>query len=227
MIFSGHDQAPIAQDLLPDWPSILGERAPRLELEIGSGHGGFALAFAARHPERALVAVEQRRAFADAVAARAARRGLDNLVVVNGDARVLAPRLFWPGSLAAIHVHFPDPWWKRRHERRRLLDDGMSALLFRLLQPGGLLDFRTDVERYALEARERLEPVGFVNAAGPGRFAERVPDEIPSTREKRYLASGHPVWRLRLLRPGPQGDKRTPSPGARECSSRQAREHDP
>lgn len=202
MIFSGQDEGPIAQDLLPEWRAVVGPAAARLELEIGSGHGGFALAFAARHPERALVAIEQRRAFAAAVAARAARRGLSNLVVVNGDARLLAPRLFRSGSLAAVHVHFPDPWWKRRHHRRRLVDGGMSGLLFRLLEPGGVLDFRTDVERYALEACEWLEPLGFVNAAGPGRFAGPAPDEIPSTREKRYLESGQPVWRLRLLRPG-------------------------
>ncbi|HEU4385378.1 MAG TPA: tRNA (guanine-N7)-methyltransferase [Anaeromyxobacteraceae bacterium] len=203
MIFTAPDDAPIARDLLPDWRALLGPGAARLELEIGSGHGGFALAFAARHPERALVALEQRRSFAAGLAARAARRGLANLVVVNGDARLLAPRLFRPGSLSAIHVHFPDPWWKRKHQRRRLVDDGMSALLFRLLEPGGLLDFRTDVERYALEARARLEALGFENRAGPVGFAERDPEEIPSTREKRYLATGHPVWRLRLVRPGP------------------------
>ncbi len=51
-------------------------------------------------------------------------------------------------------------------------------------------------------ARERLEPLGFLNAAGPGRFAEPAPGEIPSTREKRYLATGQPVWRLTLVRPG-------------------------
>ena len=202
MIVTAPDDAPIAEDLLPDWRAILGEGAARLELEIGSGHGGFALAFAERHPERALVAVEQRRAFAEDVAGRAARRRLRNLLVVNGDARLLCPRLFRPGSLWAIHVHFPDPWWKRKHQRRRLVDDGMSALLFRLLRPGGGLDLRTDVERYAFEARERLEPLGFVNAAGAGRFAEHDAEDIPSTREKRYLATGQPVWRLRLMRPG-------------------------
>jgi tRNA (guanine-N7-)-methyltransferase len=122
-------------------------------------------------------------------------------VVLVGDARILAPRLFPAGSLAAVHVHFPDPWWKRRHERRRLVDDGMSTLILRLLRPGGLLDFRTDVERYARDAVERLEEAGFENALGPGRFAEREPDEIPSTREKRYLAAGQPVWRLRMTRP--------------------------
>lgn len=201
MIFANEDDAPIALDLMPDWPARLGLRAGALELEIGSGHGGFALAFARERPDRALVAVEQRRKFADELRARAEKRGHANLVVVHGDARILAPRMFQAGALAAIHVHFPDPWWKRRHHRRRLVDDGMSTLLYRLLRPGGLLDFRTDVERYALEAIERLEAIGFVNEAGRGAFADAPPGEIPSTREKRYLATGQRVWRLRLRRP--------------------------
>ncbi len=201
MIFAAGDDAPIALDLLPDWRARLGPRADALELEIGAGHGGYALAFARMRPDRALVAIEQRRKFADELRARAEKRGHTSLVVIQGDARLLAPRLFAAGSLAAIHVHFPDPWWKRRHHRRRLVDEGMSALLFRLLRPGGLLDFRTDVERYAVEAIERLEAEGFENAAGRGAFADAPPDEIPSTREKRYLATGQRVWRLRLRRP--------------------------
>jgi tRNA (guanine-N7-)-methyltransferase len=148
------------------------------------------------------VAIEQRRKFAADLDTRARLRGHANLVVIHGDARLLAPRLFREGSLQAIHVHFPDPWWKRRHRRRRLVDEGMSLLLLRLLAPGGLLDLRTDVEQYAAEAAPRLEAVGFANEAGAGRFAGRPEGEIPSTREKRYLASGQPVWRLRLRRPG-------------------------
>jgi len=201
MIFSDEDEAPIALDLHPDWAGMLGPVARNLELEIGSGHGGYALAFGARHPDRVLVAVEQRRKFAADLEARALRRKLGNLVVLIGDARLLAPRIFRAGSLDAVHVHFPDPWWKRKHERRRLVDDGMSTLLLRLLRPGGLLDFRTDVERYAEDAVVRLEEAGFENEHGPGRFSEREPDEIPSTREKRYLATGQPVWRLRMHRP--------------------------
>jgi tRNA (guanine-N7-)-methyltransferase len=196
-----NDDAPIALDLRPDWGSRFGDAARRLELEVGAGHGGFAVAFGERHPDRALVALERRRAFAAEVSERVRRRGLRNVLVLQGDARLLAPRLFTAGALAAVHVHFPDPWWKRRHHRRRLVDDGTSVLLFRLLGAGGELDFRTDVERYALEAAERLVEAGFVNPAGPGCFAERPPDEIPSTREKRYLACGQRVWRLRLLRP--------------------------
>ncbi len=201
MVFLDADDTPIACDLFPNWAERFGTAAGRLELEIGSGHGGFALAFGERHPERALVAIEQRKKFAMEVADRAARRRLANLLVLQGDARLLAPRLFRPASLAAIHVHFPDPWWKRRHHRRRIVDDGMSCLLFQLLAPGGELDLRTDVESYAVGALARLEPFGFVNTAGPGRFAERPEGEIPSTREKRYLATGQPVWRIRLARP--------------------------
>jgi tRNA (guanine-N7-)-methyltransferase len=202
MISASSDDAPIALDRLPDWGALLGaEAAAKLELEIGSGHGGYALGFARAHPDRALVAIEQRRAFADALRAKLEKRGHRGVVAIWGDARVLAPRLFRAGSLAAVHVHFPDPWWKRRHGKRRLVDDGMSQLLLGLLEPGGLLDFRTDVEAYALGAIERLEAAGFENESGRGRFAERPGDELPSTREKRYLASGQPVWRLRLRRP--------------------------
>jgi tRNA (guanine-N7-)-methyltransferase len=201
MIFQADDAGALALDLFPDWGARFGAAAARdLELEIGSGHGGFALAFARAHPERALVAIEQRHKFARELAAKAEGRKLPNLLALQGDARILAPRLFRAGSLAVIHVHFPDPWWKRRHHTRRLVDDRMSALLLGLLRPGGLLDFRTDVEAYALGAVERLEEVGFENEAGPGRFSERPADELPSTREKRYLAAGQPVWRLRLRR---------------------------
>ncbi len=201
MISTGTDQAPIAVDRFPDWRARFGPLVERLELEIGCGHGGYAVAFGAARPDRALVGIEQRRKFAAMVEEKVAKRGLQNVQVICGDGRLMAPRLFPAGSLAAIHVHFPDPWWKRRHAERRLVDDRMSTMLLGLLRPGGLLDFRTDVERYALDAVARLEEVGFENEAGPGRFCEAPEGELPSTREKRYLQTGQRVWRLRLRAP--------------------------
>jgi tRNA (guanine-N7-)-methyltransferase len=198
MAFATEDADPLVMDMLPDWRVHFGERP--LSLEIGPGHGGFAVAWASAHPDRALVAIEQRAKFAAEVAARGHRQQLSNLLVLRGDARLMAPRLFAEGSLASIHFHFPDPWWKRRHQRRRLLDGSLSWMLLRLLRPGATLDFRSDVEGYGLAALEELEAVGFENTAGKGRFAERG-DDIPSTREKRYLETGQVVYRLRLKRP--------------------------
>src|SRR5574341_1540398 len=99
MIFQGDDDAPLALDRFPDWTERFGPAAGELELEIGSGHGGFALAFARARPARALVAIEQRLKFAREVAAKAEARALRNLLVLQGDARLLAPRLFRAGSL--------------------------------------------------------------------------------------------------------------------------------
>ncbi len=191
--------APVLPDQ-PDWSAVFGRPAP-LHLEIGSGHGGFALGFAAAHPEVDFVAIEWRKKFAEITWARAVARGLANLVVVGADARTEAPRLFGPASLAAIHLHFPDPWWKRRHFKRRVIDEGFAHLLFALLVPGGLLDVRTDVEDRARDMETLLDAAGFANEAGPGGFSARPEGEIPSSREKRYLAAGEPVWRLRLFRP--------------------------
>jgi tRNA (guanine-N7-)-methyltransferase len=180
-------------ELYPDWERDFGRAAP-LELEIGPGRGAFALDHAARHPEIDLVAIESRRSDCELIRARAERRGLHNLTVLQGDARLLIPRLFSPGSLAAVHVQFPDPWWKKRHHKRRMIDTELAAQLRRLLAPGGIVDFRTDVEAYAREGVQTWLEAGFA----------QLPDEPPevlSTRERRYAVSGQPVFRARFRNP--------------------------
>jgi tRNA (guanine-N7-)-methyltransferase len=184
----------------PDWASIFGRQAP-LELELGSGAGGFALAYSALHPGVNYLAIEWRKKYAREVEHRARTRGLDNLRVVEADARVVVPRLFSPGSLAAIHFQFPDPWWKRAHQKRQLLSTDFSRLLFNLLCPGGLFDLRTDVEDRAQGMLATLERAGFTNPLGPGAFHPSDPEEPVSSRERRYLASGEPVYRARLRKP--------------------------
>jgi tRNA (guanine-N7-)-methyltransferase len=184
----------------PDWNAVFGRAGCPLHLELGSGHGGFALATAAARPELNFVAIEQRKKFADQTRARAQQRGLGNLLVLQADAQREVPRLFAEGSVDEIHIHFPDPWWKRRHLKRRLLEPRTAGLLLVRLKPGGVLDLRTDVLERALEMRDVLEGIGFENLAGRGSFSDRTEGEIPSTREKRYLAAGLPVYRLRLRR---------------------------
>src|ERR1700686_3427150 len=134
-------------DETPDWPREFGRAQGEqiLELEIGPGRGGFALDHAQAHPEIDLVAIETRRSDCEQIRSRARKRNLMNLAVLQGDGRLLVPRCFRPGQLAALHVQFPDPWWKKRHHKRRLVDVELAGLARTLLRAGGTVDFRTDV----------------------------------------------------------------------------------
>lgn len=185
---------PLPSELFPDWKRDFGRDAP-LELEIGPGRGAFALDHARLHPELDLVLIETRRSDCELIRSRAARRGLGNLLVLQGDAKLLLPRLFQPASLSAVHVQFPDPWWKKRHHKRRMIDVGFAAQMRALLAPGGLVDFRTDVPAYAREAAQTWIEAGFEPLA-------EEPPEVFSTRERRYAVTGQPVFRARFRNPG-------------------------
>lgn len=183
----------------PDWSAVFGGPGP-LELEIGSGAGAFALGYAARHPSRRYVAIEWRKKYARELEHRARARGVSNLRVVEADARAVIPRLFAPGSLAGIHLQFPDPWWKRAHRKRAILTPGFATMLLELSAPGGVFDLRTDVRSRAEEMLATLEAAGWHNPLGPGSFHPADPDDVPSSRERRYLESGEPVYRALLTR---------------------------
>ena len=183
-------------EVFPDWERDFGRKAP-LELEIGPGRGAFALDHAALHPELDLVLLETRRSDCELIRARAAKRGLRNLMVLHGDARLLVARLFPPGSLSALHVQFPDPWWKKRHHKRRMVDVDFALRARGFLAPGGVVDFRTDVPAYAREGEQTWLDAGFEKLPGE-------PPEVLSTRERRYAITGQPVFRARFRNPGPE-----------------------
>jgi tRNA (guanine-N7-)-methyltransferase len=183
----------------PDWEKVFGRKAP-LELEIGCGAGGFALEHCRRHPELNYVAFEWRKKYAREVAHRAEKHGLTNLKVIEGDAREQVPLLFTPGSLSQLHLQFPDPWWKRAHQKRAILQPEFTRYLLTLLAPGGRFDFRTDVQDVGERGLKVLEDAGFYNPLGPLVFHPYDPEEAPSTRERRYLISGAPVYRARLVK---------------------------
>lgn len=192
-------RGPLDRASLVDWDREFGREAP-LEVEIGSGMGGFALGQAAAHPEINLIAIEIRKKFAGETAEKAKARGLTNLRVLNADAKVILPRIVAPRSVDVIHIQFPDPWWKPRHHERRLVEDEFSILLYNLLKPTGLLEVRTDVEARGVEMCAALEAVGFLNRFGQGELAPYDPTEVPSTRERGYLARNEPVYRYKFNR---------------------------
>ncbi len=205
---------------LPDWPALFGhvDGARPLELELGFGRGHFALDHARLHPERDLVAIEVRRSDCDDLRARVIQRQLVNLIVLQGDARLLVPSCFAPASLDAVHVHFPDPWWKKRHWKRRLVDADLARSLWTPLRPGGELDVRTDIRGYALEALAVLEEAGWGNVAGKGELWPETP-EVLSSRERRYAIEKTLVYRMRFLRPT-EGNAAQPSRSGRSWVDR-------
>jgi tRNA (guanine-N7-)-methyltransferase len=175
-----------------------------LELEIGPGRGWFLVERAEAEPRAALVGLEIRRKWAAIVDGRLVQRGLSPRVrVFAEDARHALPRLTPDASLRRVFVHFPDPWWKKRHHKRLVMKDGFFDQVARLLEPEGELFVQTDVEERAAlyEAMVSLD-ARFV-AAGDAPGSPRLADHAyvaRSPRERRAIADGLPVHRTRWRR---------------------------
>ncbi len=130
-----------------DARAIFRERAP-LEIEVGSGKGLFLAASASAQPDRNFLGVEIAGKYARFAAARVAVRELANAVVVRADAQRLMTELMPDDSVEAVHIYFPDPWWKARHKKRRVMNPAMATQVERVLTSGGRLHFWTDVAEY-------------------------------------------------------------------------------
>lgn len=180
------------------WENFFGLPGP-LEVEIGSGKGDFAANYGAKYPSRRLVALEHRRTYAEMTHQQVSRLGLNNVRVYQADAKQAIPKLFTPGSLQRVHLYFPDPWWKRRHFKRRVIDSDFSRILLHLLAPGGFLHIRTDVEERAHDMLSILSQTGFHNSSSTD-YSPFDPEDVPTTREKRLLHN-ETVWRMNLYRP--------------------------
>src|SRR5262249_54578576 len=130
-----------------DSAALFGRAAP-LEVEVGSGKGLFLAGAAASRPVHDYLGIEMAAKYARFTAARLVARELTNARIVHGDAKRIFPELLPAHSLAAVHVYFPDPWWKARHKKRRMMSDSFVRDVERTLIAGGRLHFWTDVEEY-------------------------------------------------------------------------------
>jgi tRNA (guanine-N7-)-methyltransferase len=177
-----------------DATAVFGRRAP-LVLEIGFGMGQATAAIAAARPDTDFVGVEVHEAGVGALLQRIEAAALTNLRIVRHDAVEVLQHMVAPGSLAAVHLFFPDPWPKKRHWKRRLVQPPFVALVASRLAPGGVLHCATDWQPYAEQMLEVLgaEPQLENTAAG---YAPR-PAYRPVTKfEQRGVALGHGVWDL-------------------------------
>jgi len=182
--------APAALDL----SAIFGRSAPKI-LEIGFGMGEATAAIAAAHPDCDYLGIEVHTPGVGALLKMAGELGLANLRVIQHDAVEVVRDMIAPGSLDGIHLFFPDPWPKKRHHKRRLVQPTFVSLLASRLKPGGYLHCATDWGDYAEQMLSVLcaEP-SLANTAGA--FAPR-PDHRPETKfESRGLRLGHDVWDL-------------------------------
>lgn len=176
-----------------DWRRVFGRNAP-VVLEIGFGMGETTAAIAAAQPGVDFLGVEMHLPGVGALLRRIDAAGLTNVRVLRHDA-VDVVDMITPASLAGIHVYFPDPWPKKRHHKRRLLQPPFAHALAARLAPGGYLHVATDWRPYADEILAMLgsEPLLVNTAAG---FAPR-PAWRPLTKfEQRGIARGHPVFDL-------------------------------
>ncbi|MFQ6172979.1 tRNA (guanosine(46)-N7)-methyltransferase TrmB [Oryzobacter sp. R7] len=144
---------------LPDGPLVPQEafgRVGPVVLEIGSGHGAAAIAFCRAHPEADLVTVEVHVPGVARMLAAAESAGVRNLWVHPGDAMPFVTDRVAEGSLAAVHLFFPDPWPKKKHAKRRFVQQHTLSLLASRLVPGGVLRFATDHAVHAEHVRDQL-----------------------------------------------------------------------
>lgn len=172
-----------------------------IELEIGPGpKAGFLLERAAAAPEALLVGLEIRRKWATVGDERLAKHGFGKHArVFCEDARIALPRLRPDGGVRRVFLHFPDPWWKKRHQKRLVMGDVFLTEVARLLQPGGELYIQTDVEE---RAELYAKVVGECDAFVPAGDVEGSPVVVAnpygarSPREHRAIADGLPVHRM-------------------------------
>lgn len=179
---------------LTDFGATFGRQAP-LIVEIGFGMGDATAQIAQARPDADFLGIEVHPPGVGALLQRIEERGLGNLRILQHDAVEVLEQMVAPGTLAGVHVFFPDPWHKKRHHKRRLIQPPFVALLASRLAPGGYLHCATDWQPYAEQMLEVLGAEPALRNRFDG-YAPR-PDYRPLTKfENRGLKLGHGVWDL-------------------------------
>ena len=181
--------------VLFDWTAVFGNAAP-VEIEVGFGKGLFLLTAATAAPGVNFLGIEIVRKYQLLAATRMAKRGLRNVRLVKADARTFLRDCVAAESVAAIHVYFPDPWWKKRHQKRRVFTAEFVAACVRVLRPGGRLLAVTDVEDYfrliqeTVQQQPSLEPLPPPEEKAPAHDMDYL-----TNFERKFRKEGRAIWR--------------------------------
>jgi tRNA (guanine-N7-)-methyltransferase len=182
------------------WLAIFGNENP-VEVEVGCGKGLFLVSAAGSFPKRNFFGIEIAGKFAGFTAARLAQNSLTNARVAHADARRVLTEWTADSSVTAMHIYFPDPWWKRRHKKRRIFTDSFLTQVIRVLIPGGELRLATDVPDYFEEICLRIQLHPALTAA-PLPVDQSPPRELEclTNFERKYRKVGKPVFRASYIK---------------------------
>lgn len=179
-----------------DFNVLFNRQAPRI-LEIGFGNGTSLAEMALQNPQNDYFGIEVHRPGLGNLLSQIEEKSINNIRVSNDDAIDVLNQQIPDGSLDAVFLFFPDPWHKRNHHKRRIVQDGFAQTIRKKLKIGGYLHMATDWKDYARHMMTVLSRAdGFENTAGTGSYTAR-PDYRPLTRfEQRGQRLGHEVWDL-------------------------------
>jgi len=182
--------------------TVFGRRAP-LALEIGFGNGEALAQLAGRRPEWDFIGMEVHRPGIGALLRKLHQQSLSNVRIIRADAAVALRDNIPDASLDLLMLFFPDPWPKKRHHKRRLVQENFAALCRRKLRPGGMLHAATDWRDYAVQMMEVFSACPQLqNAAGENRYSRRPPHRPVTRFEKRGAGLGHATLDLIFTRRG-------------------------
>ena len=190
-------------DLPQPWDAavLFGRDAP-LEVEVGTGKGLFVARAAAASPEHDFLGIEVAGKYARFAAAKLAVRELSNARIANADGLRIFRELLPRDAVYAVHVYFPDPWWKKRHHKRRVMTEAFVRDVQRVLAPAGRLHFWTDVKEYFDRTLEILTAATTLH--GPIEVPERPAEhhmDYGTHFERRVRLHGETVYRAAFQKP--------------------------
>jgi tRNA (guanine-N7-)-methyltransferase len=181
---------------------LVGAGRDPVELEIGPGRGGFLFERLGAFETVRMVGLEVRLKWAKIVDEKLRSRGFGDRAKVFAEDAVAAVQRFPDACLSAVFIHFPDPWWKKRHEKRLVVRPGLTIELGRVMAPGAELFVQTDVEDRAVAYGDLIASAGGFEPVGADPRVSDHPYVARSPRERRAMADGLPIHRLRYRRVG-------------------------
>jgi tRNA (guanine-N7-)-methyltransferase len=177
------------------WPKVFGNEHP-LEIEVGFGKGMFLVNAAQMRPDVNFLGIEVERKLQLYAATRLAKRAYRNVRVVCSDARLFLPACVADRSVRAVHVYFPDPWWKQRHRKRRVFTPAFATQCVRVLESGGQLRLATDVADYfqlMVDTLGRFLDLRELTPPAPGEPAHDL--DYLTNFERKYRQQQCPIYR--------------------------------